>query len=508
MIEIIPVIPSSIVYPRTLPSLVFKSERKRTRDDMPGGHPTPVSAFSWLSKLKATQLHRIAVATGVQSSGTKPVLAQRLSDELQLDRDGSEVTTKAESRKGNREESVDGKGMSILSIDMGIRNLAYAHIIVPPGAPTTFAATTSNGKLDSSIKGDSKSPSPILNAWTRLAVSSFPASAEADKSCLDSPTPKMRKDKKHQPTLADDQVNSLASGQNAETKESFSPQLYASHAYSLIKSLLTTYKPTHILIERQRFRSGGSSAVLEWTIRVGVFEGMLYAVLNTLRREGRIKGLVGADSDADVIVQGVEPRRVAMYWTEGDPKPSSEQKEKEIEEGGKEKKIVKTSRAKEGKKAKINLVANWWLSFLDCKENSRLGNSEPLKISLAEGSQAKGVVDVYLRKWKRGNSSLKRGSIKGGGSGKENHAGEVQVDENPVTKIKKLDDLADCLLQGIAWLEWRGMRRIIARDGPDAVPWLEGSVDKIAEEDTKKTKATRNGPAEKKLRKSRRLKEV
>ncbi|KAK2763955.1 hypothetical protein FQN54_009574 [Arachnomyces sp. PD_36] len=436
---------------------------------MSGGHKASTTALSWLSNLKATQLHRIAVATGVQSSGTKAVLAQRLSDELRLNNDGSEESKKPKRKvvKPNGDANGDSKPMSILSIDMGIRNLAYAHIIVPPKT-----GPISDG-----------APSPILNAWTRLAVSSFPTSAGAGTSYLDPPTPTSRKAKD---ILADDQVDALSSGQDVEVKESFSPDLYSSHAYSLITSLLSTYKPTHILIERQRFRSGGSSAVLEWAIRVGVFEGMLYAVLNTLRREGRIKELMGSKSDVDVEVLGIEPRRVAMYWTEGDmePAPAKGSEGEEEGKGGRAKTATKTSKSKEGKKAKINLVANWWLSLLERKD-SHGGDSGPLKISLAEGSRVKDVVDAYLRKWKGERSSM-GGKKAGSGAGKGAEDGNG---ENSVAKIKKLDDLADCLLQGIAWLEWRGMREKIARDGLEAVASMDDTGSKVAKDPAKSAKA-------------------
>jgi cruciform cutting endonuclease 1 len=454
---------------------------------MPSAHQTPISALSWLSKLKVAQLHRIAVATGVQSSGAKAVLAQRLSDELQLNNDGSKDVVETKPRLGNGKGTDDAKPMSILSIDMGIRNLAYAHIIVP-----SRASTLDGGKLKQHCH------TPILNAWTRLAVSSFPTSSETHPSYPIIPSSTPREDKKHQPTLADDQVNALDSGQSMSVKESFSPNLYASHAYTLMTSLLTTYKPTHVLIERQRFRSAGSSSVLEWTIRVGVFEGMLYAVLNTLRGEGRLKALLGADSDVDVAVQGIEPRRVVTYWTEGDTKPSGGSKDMGIEkagekEGQERKKTAKTPRAKEVKREKINLVAKWWLSFFSRKDSPEMENSESLKISLAEDSQVKDVVDAYLRKWENGNSDSK--GIKGG-SRKGKGIDKVGNDESPVTKIKKLDDLADCLLQGIAWLEWRDMRRKMARDGPDAVPWL-------GEEHQAKTK-TKKAVVKKKQTRSRR----
>ena len=457
-------------------------------------HPTPTSILSWLSNLKATQLHRIAVATGIQSSGTKVVLAQRLSHELQKPISGGQLdvfkksdgrnTSSEKMSKGDGKGSDEGKAMSVLSIDMGIRNLAYAHIIVPPGA--------------SSTKGRSTPQIPVINAWTRLAVSSFPSSGDTETSCLDSSPstpakePKTRARKKSQPSLAEDQVNTLASGQNSgespETKESFSPDLYASHAYTLITSLVAAYKPTHILIERQRFRSGGGSAVQEWTIRVGVFEGMLYAVLHTLLQQGQMKGPAGANSDADVVVQPVEPRRVARYWTEGDlGSPSGQEDEGngvEKGEGEGKKKPAKTSRSQEGKKAKIDLVARWWLSYLE-HQNSAAADTKLQKVCLAEDSQVRGVVDAYLQKWRGGKPSRKgQSSVINEGNKKksatsrsksEKDTDGLEVDEKPVANIKKLDDLADCLLQGIAWLEWGDMRRKIMREGLDAVSWLGAS---------------------------------
>ncbi|KAF4188940.1 hypothetical protein CNMCM8694_004389 [Aspergillus lentulus] len=194
-----------------------------------------LTSYTWLNSLKATQLQRIAQATGIQSSGTKACLIARLKEELpQPDPENQMRTCKSTS------SSTRTSGMSILSIDMGIQNLAYAHLLVP---------------RDSNSAATAAAPGVVkLNAWRRLAVSD--ALLDPDSRSSPGSTSKQQKKEKH----------------------TFSPSEYARTAYALVTGLLHAYRPSHVLIERQRFRSGGGSAVQEWTLRVGVFEGMLYAV--------------------------------------------------------------------------------------------------------------------------------------------------------------------------------------------------------------------------------------
>lgn len=409
-------------------------------DNMAPGRPTPAS-LSELTKLKAAQLHQIAAATGVKSSGGKPVLAQRLID--QLYRDGLLDTTKTKTKTEEKQS------MSILSIDMGIRNLAYAHIIVPSRDPVAARRKSGFGK-----DGKARDPLPILNAWTRLAVSALPAPTDTDVGTHADPSPAVTPGKEQQPSLEEDQINALSSAQYVGIKETFSPDVYATHAYSLVTSLLSTYKPTHILIERQRFRSGGSSQVQEWSLRVGIFEAMIYAVLNTLREEGRIKALAGND----VIVEGVTPRRVAMYWEDEILKCASGRRVKKSEgENGEEEETstgTKT-RAIVGKEGKLSLVAGWWFKYFEFKHSQGV-HSEPLKVSVQENSPAEDIVYAYLRKWIKADSPP---------------VGIDDLSERPssLPRMEKRDDLADCLLQGLAWLEWSDMRKMLVREGPEAV---------------------------------------
>lgn len=180
--------------------------------------------------LKLTQLKHIAFKCGISSSGTKPLLTQRLFDEIAF------VPRNASSR------------VRILSIDMGIRNLAYCVLNIPP------KQTSTSKKTDITL--------PSILAWHRLAVSSAP------KQSGDIDTP--------------------------PTKEAFDPATLSLAAYTLLRERMLLENPTHILIERQRFRSNGSRHILEWTVRVNMFESILYAVLCTLKAEGVWKGEVKA----------------------------------------------------------------------------------------------------------------------------------------------------------------------------------------------------------------------
>ncbi|KAJ5635235.1 ribonuclease H-like protein [Penicillium longicatenatum] len=344
----------------------------------------------WLSSLKSTQLQRVARATGIQSSGTKGVLIQRIRDEL---RNNVQVAHETQPRdKSSRE-------WRILSIDMGIRNLAFAFMVVP--CPLSISSGSSAGTnpgngQDQGLEriNESEPGLPELQAWRRLSV----LDGLSDLSTTSTA-----------PTSDSELTDSITA-----TKDSYSPAIYASTAYKLLTTLLSTHNPTHILIERQRFRSAGSSAVQEWTLRVGVFEGMLYAILHTLRQE---RGLDG------IFVEGVEPKRVVGFWDEIGRNNTGTAIGIETVDGMKSfdgKRLT----AREVKKAKVGIVGGWVEGSLD-------GSSDG-KIVVGE------------------DSGGREGGRKNGDVG-------------------KLDDLADCLLQGVTWLEWQVMRERIVREGMKAL---------------------------------------
>ncbi|EEH18525.2 hypothetical protein PABG_07585 [Paracoccidioides brasiliensis Pb03] len=407
---------------------------------------SPTSPAIWLPSLKVRQLQRLASLTGILSSGAKSILIERLYQNLH-------VSIQQPVHNVNQEEcSIDDKKTaSILSIDMGIRNLAFAHLVVPAG----HAGRTKSGEFKP----------PILKAWYRLAVPSFVSNSDrALNFNLDDemrPKKKITKDRKSLPLNGPDASSGCDSthvpgngdGNKVKQKESFAPKVYAAHAYTLMSSLLATYKPTHVLIERQRFRSGGGSAVPEWTIRVGVFEGMLYAVLRAMQQER--KGEI-----ANIVVQGVEPQRVLRYWIDHEEGLDLPPKGKLMGSSPTPNVSKKLSSSK-CKQIKIDRIGELLSSCIgiDVDSTSSTGTGDHLGINLGDDGQIHEVVKAYLKKWKK---------LKGGKLSTKRTSGAT-TDNSQTLEIEKLDDLADCLLQGITWLEWQNTLQNVARHGFDVV---------------------------------------
>ncbi|KAE8157871.1 mitochondrial resolvase Ydc2 [Aspergillus tamarii] len=381
---------------------------------------------TWLSSLKASQLQKIAQATGIRSAGPKAALISRLETELaQCEYPSSTLVSK---NKTKTKTEPKNQNLSILSIDMGIRNLAFAHLLVPSPQSTT--------------RGMASITTPTLNAWRRLAVSDLLLPPDPEPSSSPSPSLLEFGSIKDTDPCDIDELNEFACQKDKDGKEMFHPSPYAKQAYILITTLLDKYQPTHVLIERQRFRSGGGSAVQEWTLRVGVFEGMLHAVLYALRRERERERKGGGSSCGSVpVVLGVEPQRVVRYWGNRLGGEEVEKKKKNKEEDGRRKSSSSSSNAREGKKVKMDLVGGW----LD----DALANGErDLKVAVSGEQELRGWVEAYLAKWK----------------GRKRRREDVGVAD-----IGKLDDLADCLLQGVTWLDWHIMRDRILREGVGAL---------------------------------------
>lgn len=101
----------------------------------------------WLETLTLTKLHKLAVLVGSPCSGTKPTRLEGIRQAL------NDVPGSTRLHHGHQ--------VSLLSIDMGIGNLAFAHIKAPlnPG----------NGKSAYLHYGI-----PVLEAWHRISVPQSP----------------------------------------------------------------------------------------------------------------------------------------------------------------------------------------------------------------------------------------------------------------------------------------------------------------------------------------------
>jgi cruciform cutting endonuclease 1 len=327
-------------------------------------------ALHILPTLKGAALKQLAFKCGISTSGVKAAICQRLLDEIPLSENTMAYTP---SRKPQRSH------MRILSIDMGIRNLAYCVLDVP-----------------------ASSALPAIEGWKRIAVSSAPV------------------------------LNSECDLKGKAEKESFEPLTLSAAAYNLLHKTLLPYKPTHILIERQRFRSMGSPRILEWTVRVNMLESMLYAILRTLQQEGLWKG----------IVVPIAPGKVGPFWLEEEGKPLVEEIGKAENKPETKKKVRNAKLAKAlNKGAKIDLVRNW------------LASSDKFELA---SEDVVALAEAYLEKWDR-----KPGGPKGKRASKD--AAVI------VEKMGKLDDLADCLLQGMAFIQWEENKGIARHTGIEAL---------------------------------------
>lgn len=309
--------------------------------------------FSWLSECKLVELRRIANSIGSNSGGTKAVLSARILSDIS--RDVLALSPQGHGRKTNTASH------RVLSIDMGIRNLAYCKMLLP-------------------AIGDAQTglPIPVIHEWARVAIAK-PHNLEATHE----------------------------NGTNVAPKETFEPAIYAQHAYNLILKLLSSDVPTHILIERQRYRSMGGAAVQEWTVRVNMFEAMLYAVLTTLSERNLWRG----------SVHPVLPAKVSRFWLGDDFG---------VVTGGAHNKSVST------KAAKVALIGKW------------LENGDRFRL---EGE----VADLAMAYQRRmlGQKQVHR---------KQNRVTGHSAGDAVFLEVGKLDDLADCLLQAMAWIQWESNR--------------------------------------------------
>ncbi|KAJ8059745.1 hypothetical protein OCU04_011389 [Sclerotinia nivalis] len=345
------------------------------------------------STLKATALKQIAFKCGISTSGTKPVLTQRIQDEL------PKITF-----PGSGPSSANSKPLRILSIDMGIRNFSYCLLEIPLPSKSPKNKRKTNHSI------------PILQSWQKLSL--LPQS----------------------PPI----TNPATKG---KTRNEFTPAILSAAAYKLLRHTLLPLSPTHILIERQRFRSMGSKHILEWTIRVNMLESMLWATLKTLSEE-KVWG-------GEVVE--IAPRKVGSFWVE-------ESGLFDGEEGEEFKKVRNTKKVNaRSKGAKIDLVRRW----LEGGETRKARkHNEVVHIG---SQQVKQIKERYTEKWDRKVGRAKGYKVKSKSSSTildtAKNKEEKETKEKEEEEMGKLDDLADCLLQGMAWLKWQENRKLALEEG-------------------------------------------
>ncbi|KAL4819135.1 T-complex protein 11-domain-containing protein [Aspergillus spinulosporus] len=422
-------------------------------------------------------------------SGTKTVLIEGLEQGLMLWREQHGETLS----KGNGEPEntgltkVNGDGdghekhreLRILSIDMGIRNLAFAVLNPSRGMGKAAQGLDGEGEGDSDGDGDDAGAVQVsLEAWRRVSLPldrglsveefsrylDYPYSAFPSTMALASPPKPDIESYDINEADINEAASSTASPTGKGAKEDRSPfslPIYATHAHSIVSALLARYKPTHVLIERQRFRSGGGSAVQEWSLRVGVFEGMLWATLHSLRMNQDQSQNQAEQHTAAPKVISIEPARVGRFWAPPTSSPSGCGVRAPAAAGsdkGKLKEKKNTSDSRQGKKLKIDLVGSWLERDI---------------FLTGHGPTVQLWIDAYMSKWKKTPKSRQRTKSKIRKKAKSTDSDSssdcgTRADAStvePGIDLAKLDDMADCLVQGVTWLEWEGMKEKIVREG-------------------------------------------
>ena len=310
--------------------------------------------FAWLLQCKLLQLETLAYATGVNSSGTKKAIADRLAEQLDPVKSLS-----------NANHGAPPQSRTIVSIDMGIRNLAYCRLVLPPEWPS--------GQGGSPLK-------PVLREWERIDIVPKPGKFLAGPNDT-----------------------------QGKPKEAFEPHTYAGHAYNLIMKVTAEPAPSEILIERQRFRNMGGSSVLEWTLRVNMFESMLYAVIHTLQKQGYLR---------QTRVISMSPDKVGKFWIRRDD--------------------VRWTKEKKVKKLKVDIVTSWV-------------NKDGAGEFVVNTEQVAETIRAWRRNVHRDRQKKSPKELMSRGT------------------LIKLDDLADCLLQGLAWVKWEENKKMILEEGINSV---------------------------------------
>lgn len=374
-------------------------------------------------KIKSSQLKSLAQLCGKTRSGTKSAIQERIVDDL-------------------KDFKPLAPGTRVLSIDLGIRNLAYSLLEVPRSSDASSESSKKRrGKRQEPVPLTT-SLKPILHAWERLAlIPKTPkppakpkkkSKAKLELATTDDAAPKSKRKagkKAAETTVAESDKAAAEAAVAAAVSEAtedpsttpvliedFSPARLSLLAVDLIANRLLPLRPDVVILEQQRFRSQGGTGVFEWTLRVNSLESMLYAVFTTMRAlgqwpDGRLEGVVARN----VLDFMVAQEGMAVVATDA------------AAAGGEE------ENSGDNKKVKKDIIG-------------RMLRSRK-RVQIAEGADAvEEVAREYLEKWERVGKRGKTGA-----------------------NVKKMDDLADCLLQGLAFLRWQENKRRLLAGGVEAL---------------------------------------
>ncbi|KAK9331326.1 mitochondrial resolvase Ydc2 [Lipomyces starkeyi] len=240
----------------------------------------------------------------------------------------------------------------------------------------------------------------------------------------------------------------------ALTQPDFSPAVAAQLAYTtFVEDILPRFKPDTILLERQRHRSAGGRNVLEWTLKVNMFENVLYGVLTTLINQGALKAQI-----CEVL-----PSRTKGYWIRNAVLSTSSDGGENMSSG---RKPVKNKYAL-SKLVKVNLVKRW-------TEGVSFANPAACKHVVFTESTIPMALQFHLSSSR--SSRLRK--LQSGTDAETENADDVGL---AAGRKLKLDDLSDSLLQGVAFVQWQQHRFELAKavtNGADLAEFCKFMVDR------------------------------
>ncbi|PVH98556.1 ribonuclease H-like protein [Periconia macrospinosa] len=363
---------------------------------------------------------------------------------------------------------ISRKETKILSVDMGIKNLAYCVAKVTPSSSETRGPATMD-----------------ILAWRRLDLTE-----ETWKYSSKNVVPPVEEEGGKEESETEEME---------EEKDVFSPKNLSSTAFSLVRELLK-HEPDVILIERQRWRSAGSSAIQQWTVRVNSLEAMLWAMFTAFRGMSsvdRFENSAGGRKEKDFEVYSVDPKRVGNYWLDSmqvnsrPPLPpnkaarkrSSKTSPEPLEGPDNETAPIAATkpppRAKAEKKAKIQILRTWLdrvspstalpLELQTQPDDTSLpllprpdihfaftSKSQPTNTSTHNSDNPSTVAideeDPVIAR----AALLRATSPATSPTTKRAKKGESSVTDKAISrKEKKIDDITDCFLQAAAFVAWQ-----------------------------------------------------
>lgn len=380
-----------------------------------------------LLKESAATLKALCASCGLPKTGAKRVLIDRL-------------------RHAARHFHPIPSTARILSIDLGLKNFAFS-LLTPVKPPKHPPAASSNSPITSPVH---------LHAWQRLDLTLPSGSQPANITTITKKPTKPSKSNLTRtppppPTPPPSPPPSPPEDAIQHTTDPFSPTALSQLTLNLIRTHLLPLRPTHVLIERQRFRTGGAAAIFEWTLRVNTLEAMLHAAFAALNHHHgggagngvgtvRGKGLLGWEGRVDsVLPRGVVgflfPENESGIGSEGGSAGAGEEKKK--------RKVATSTAYKMLKKEKVELLG-------------RFLKEEVPMVVVPEKGDANEMVRLFL-------GGLEEKEKKGGRGGRRKAEGKKEVDE----LMTKMDDLSDAVLQGMVWLQWQRNLETLIQERPE-----------------------------------------